>query len=134
MSSRVDRIKVRMDHAARERFRVDELHGFIEEIQFTKSWREFGLTDDNLDELQVTLMGIAHGPFVSGSRYVRDLKVDFGDGRNLIVRYVLYASKTVLLLNIYESEEVLGLTDDEVDEVDSYCREQDDFFESRYTR
>lgn len=91
---------------------------FIEVPIFTKKWKELGLTDDNLKDLQnVLLNNPKAGDVIQGTGGLRKIRIPLnhsgkrGGGRVIYVDLEL--KETIYLINVYVKNEKDDLTEDE---------------------
>lgn len=91
---------------------------FIEVPMFTKKWKELGLTDEDLRELQkVLLQNPKSGDTIKGTGGVRKIRIPIdntgkrGGGRVIYVDIEL--KETIYFVNVYAKNEKDDLTEDE---------------------
>lgn len=91
---------------------------FIEVPMFTKKWKELGLTDDNLRELEnILLDNPKAGDAIKGTGGLRKIRIPLdntgkrGGGRVIYVDIEL--KETIYFINVYTKNEKDHLTEDE---------------------
>ena len=91
---------------------------FIEVPMFTKKWKELGLTDDNLRELQnILLKEPKSGDVIQGTGGLRKIRIPLdntgkrGGGRAVYVD--VEVKETIYFINVYTKNEKDDLTEDE---------------------
>ena len=91
---------------------------FIEVPMFTKKWKELGLTDENLRDLEnVLLENPKAGDTIQGTSGLRKIRIPLentgkrGGGRVLYVDIEL--KETIYFVNVYTKNEKDDLTEDE---------------------
>lgn len=91
---------------------------FIEVPMFTKKWKELGLSDENLRDLQnVLLENPKAGDVIQGTGGLRKIRISLentgkrGGGRALYVD--LEMKETIYFINVYTKNEKEDLTEDE---------------------
>ena len=91
---------------------------FIEVPMFTKKWKELGLTDENLRDLEnVLLENPKAGDTIQGTGGLRKIRIPLentgkrGGGRVLYVDIEL--KETIYFINVYTKNEKEDLTEDE---------------------
>ena len=91
---------------------------FIEVPQFTKKWKELGLSDESLWELQnILLKNPKAGDTIQGTGGLRKIRIPLentgkrGGGRVLYVDIEL--KETIYFVNVYTKNEKDDLTEDE---------------------
>lgn len=91
---------------------------FIEVPMFTKKWKELGLTDDNLRELEnILLDNPKAGDAIKGTGGLRKIRIPLdntgkrGGGRVIYVDIEL--KETIYFINVYTKNEKDDLTEDE---------------------
>ena len=91
---------------------------FIEVPMFTKKWKELGLTDENLRDLEnVLLENPKAGDTIQGTGSLRKIRIPLentgkrGGGRVLYVDIEL--KETIYFVNVYTKNEKDDLTEDE---------------------
>lgn len=91
---------------------------FIEVPQFTKKWKELGLSDESLRELQnILLKNPKAGDTIQGTGGLRKIRIPLentgkrGGGRVLYVDIEL--KETIYFVNVYTKNEKDDLTEDE---------------------
>ena len=93
---------------------------FIEVPMFTKKWKELGLTDDNLRDLENILLNDPKtGEAIQGTGGIRKIRISMdnrGKGKRGGAR-VIYVDvelkETVYFINVYTKDEKDDLTEDE---------------------
>lgn len=91
---------------------------FIEVPQFTKKWKELGLSDESLRELEnILLKNPKAGDTIQGTGGLRKIRIPLentgkrGGGRVLYVDIEL--KETIYFVNVYTKNEKDDLTEDE---------------------
>lgn len=91
---------------------------FIEVPQFTRKWKELGLSDESLRELQnILLKNPKAGDTIQGTGGLRKIRIPLentgkrGGGRVLYVDIEL--KETIYFVNVYTKNEKDDLTEDE---------------------
>lgn len=91
---------------------------FVEVPLFTKKWKELGLTDENLRELQnILLENPKAGDAIQGTGGIRKIRIPLdqhgkrGDGRVIYVDIEI--KETIYFINVYAKNEKDDLTEDE---------------------
>lgn len=91
---------------------------FIEVPTFTRKWKELGLTDENLRDLQrVLLANPKTGDVIQGTDGIRKIRIPLdnkgkrGGGRVLYVDIEL--KETIYFINVYTKNEKDDLTEEE---------------------
>lgn len=91
---------------------------FIEVPIFTKKWKELGLTDENLRELEMILLeDPKSGDAIQGTGGLRKIRIPLnhagkrGGGRVIYVD--IEVKETIYFLNVYAKNEKDDLTEDE---------------------
>ena len=91
---------------------------FIEVPLFTKKWKELGLTDENLRELQnILLENPKAGDAIQGTGGLRKIRIPLdqhgkrGGGRVIYVDIEL--KETIYFINVYAKNEKDDLTEEE---------------------
>ena len=91
---------------------------FIEVPSFTKKWKELGLTDDNLRQLQKILLDNPKaGDVIQGTGGLRKIRIPMentgkrGGGRVLYVD--IEYKETIYFVNVYTKNEKDDLTEEE---------------------
>ena len=91
---------------------------FIEVPVFTRKWRELGLTDENLRELQnILLENPKTGDVIQGTGGLRKIRIPIdnsgkrGGGRVLYIDIEL--KEKIYFINVYAKNEKENLTEDE---------------------
>lgn len=91
---------------------------FIEVPMFTKKWRELGLTDENLRDLEnILLENPKAGDAIQGTGGMRKIRIPLehsgkrGGGRVIYVDIEI--KETIYLLNVYTKSEKDDLSEDE---------------------
>lgn len=91
---------------------------FIEVPMFTKKWKELGLSDDILRELQnILLENPKSGDVIQGTGGLRKIRIPLdnagkrGGGRVLYVD--VEVKETIYFINVYTKNEKEDLTEDE---------------------
>lgn len=91
---------------------------FIEVPMFTRKWRELGLTDENLRELEnILLDNPKTGDAIQGTGGLRKIRIPLdntgkrGGGRVIYVDIEL--KETIYFINVYTKNEKDDLTEDE---------------------
>lgn len=93
---------------------------FIEVPIFTKKWKELGLTDENLRELEnILLENPKTGDNIQGTGGIRKIRIPMdnkGKGKRSGAR-VIYVDvelkETIYFINVYTKDEKDDLTEDE---------------------
>ncbi len=93
---------------------------FIEVPIFTKKWAELGLTDDDLKELETTLLkNPKAGDAIQGTGGLRKIRVSMenkGKGKRGGARIIyvdIEVKETIYFINVYAKNEKDNLTEDE---------------------
>ncbi len=91
---------------------------FIEVPTFTRKWKELGLTDENLRELEnILLDNPKAGNAIQGTAGIRKIRIPLentgkrGGGRVIYVDIEL--KETIYFINVYTKNEKDDLTEDE---------------------
>lgn len=91
---------------------------FIEVPTFTKKWKELGLTDENLRQLENVLLGNPKaGDVIQGTGGLRKIRIPMenkgksGGGRVIYVDIEL--KETIYFINVYAKNEQDDLTEEE---------------------
>jgi len=91
---------------------------FIEVPTFTRKWKELGLTDDNLRELQKILLEDSKaGDVIQGTGGLRKIRIPMyntgkrGGGRVIYVD--IEFKETIYFINVYTKNEKDDLTEEE---------------------
>lgn len=91
---------------------------FIEVPTFTKKWKELGLTDENLRELEnILLENSKAGDAIQGTGGLRKIRIPLdnkgkrGDGRVIYVD--IEFKETIYFINVYAKNEKDDLTEEE---------------------
>jgi hypothetical protein len=116
--------------------KVQDTLAFVEDGDFLAEFRECGLDDDDLEDLQIVITVFPEdaGDVVPVSTNIRDAIYVKGDGDTVVVRYVHLKPSTVLLLAAYLGDKSLPMTDEEAAEAEIHVRHQTDYFANRFTR
>lgn len=93
---------------------------FIEVPMFTRKWKELGLTDDNLRELENVLLGEPKaGDAIQGTGGIRKIRISMenkGKGKRGGARVIyvdIELKETIYFTNVYTKDEKDDLTEDE---------------------
>lgn len=91
---------------------------FIEVPMFTRKWKELGLTDENLRELEnILLENPKSGDIIQGTGGLRKIRIPLehkgnrGGGRVIYVDIEI--KETIYFINVYTKNEKDDLTEDE---------------------
>lgn len=90
---------------------------FIEVPMFTRKWKELGLSDESLRELQNILLDPRSGDVIQGTGGLRKIRIPLdntgkrGGGRVLYVDVEL--KEIIYFINVYTKNEKDNLTEDE---------------------
>lgn len=91
---------------------------FIEVPLFTKKWKELGLTDDNLRELQnILLENPKAGDSIQGTVGIRKIRISLDQhgkrGGARVIYVDIDLKETIYFINVYAKNEKDDLTEDE---------------------
>ena len=91
---------------------------FIEVPQFTKKWKELGLSDESLRELQnILLKNPKAGDTIQGTGGLRKIRISLENTGKRSGGRVLYVDielkETIYFVNVYTKNEKDDLTEDE---------------------
>lgn len=91
---------------------------FIEVPIFTKKWRELGLTDENLRELEnVLLANPKVGDVIQGTGGIRKIRIPFSSkgkrGGARVIYVDIEIKETIYFINVYTKNEKDDLTEEE---------------------
>jgi len=91
---------------------------FIEVPTFTRKWKELGLTDDNLRELQKILLDNPKaGDVIQGTGGLRKIRIPLDNTGKRGGGRVIYADiefkETIYFINVYTKNEKDDLTEEE---------------------
>lgn len=91
---------------------------FIEVPMFTKKWKELGLSDDILRELQnILLENPKSGDVIQGTGGLRKIRIPLDNAGKRGGERVLYVDvevkETIYFINVYTKNEKEDLTEDE---------------------
>lgn len=140
MSTRVSWIRCTLEYP-RHAFQPEELLTFIEMRPFTASWRDLGLSDQDLMALQIMIMLRPRGfPVVPGSGGLRKLRfapAAWSQGKRGAIRvcYVHFADYGVVLLVLaYGKSEKDNLSAAEKKAIRQLIQRQEVVFSQRVVR
>lgn len=91
---------------------------FIEVPTFTKRWKELGLTDNNLRELELLLLQDPKmGDVIQGTGGLRKIRIPLAShgkrGGGRVIYIDIEVKETIYLINAYAKNEQEDLTPDE---------------------
>lgn len=91
---------------------------FIEVPMFTKKWKELGLTDETLRELQNILLNDPKaGCVIQGTGGLRKIRVSMENkgksGGSRVIYVDIEQKETIYFINVYSKNEKDDLTEDE---------------------
>jgi hypothetical protein len=91
---------------------------FIEVPAFTKRWKELGLTDENLRELEnVLLENPKAGDAIQGTGGIRKIRIPMGHagkrGGGRVIYVDIELKEIIYFINVYSKNEKDDLTEDE---------------------
>lgn len=91
---------------------------FIEVPIFTKKWKELGLTDDNLRQLEsILLENPKAGDAIQGTGGIRKIRIPLGNtgkrGGGRVIYVDIEIKETIYFINVYVKNEKDDLTEDE---------------------
>jgi len=137
MSARIDHHRVQLNRDIERRLGLRDRLAFVEEAGFLEEATECGMTQDDLDIVQITItITPTFGDVVPVTRNIRDLNYELPNGNTVVIRYVYLPppASTVLLLTAYAGPDFLPMTFDESQEAEAYIEEQIAFFSNFYTK
>jgi hypothetical protein len=136
MAFRVDRYRVEISRQARAKMKVQDTLSFVEDGDFLAEFRECGLGEDELEDLQIVITVFPDcGDVVPVSTNIRDALWAPGSGDNVVIRYVhLKPTSTVLLLTAYPGDASLPMTAQEARKAEQYVTHQTNYFLTRFTQ
>lgn len=134
MAFRVDRVTVEMSMAAHRLLGIEDTLAFVEDGDFLREFTELGLTDDDLQSIQIVITVCPEGgEVVPVTEHIRDLVYCAGPD-SVVIRYVFLKPSTVLLLAAYAGTESLAMTPGEAELAERFIRHQASYFSRRSTR
>ena len=91
---------------------------FIEVPTFTRKWKELGLTDDNLRELQKILLDNPKaGDVIQGTGGLRKIRIPLDNtgkrGGGRVIYVDIEFKETIYFINVYTKNEKDDLTEEE---------------------
>lgn len=93
---------------------------FIEVPTFTRKWKDLGLTDDNLRDLEnILLEDPKTGDAIKGTGGIRKIRIPMGNkgkgkrGGSRVIYVDIELKETLYFINVYSKDEKDDLTDDE---------------------
>lgn len=91
---------------------------FIEVPTFTRKWRELGLTDDNLRDLQKVLLDNPKaGDVIQGTGGLRKIRIPLDNigkrGGGRVIYVDIEYKETIYFINVYTKNEKDDLTEEE---------------------
>lgn len=91
---------------------------FIEVPTFTKKWKELGLTDDNLRELEnILLENPKAGDAIQGTGGLRKIRIPLDNkgkrGGGRVIYVDIEIKETIYFINVYTKNEKDDLTEEE---------------------
>ena len=91
---------------------------FIEVPTFTRKWRELGLTDDNLRDLQKILLDNPKtGDVIQGTGGLRKIRIPLDNtgkrGGGRVIYVDIEYKETIYFINVYTKNEKDDLTEEE---------------------
>lgn len=91
---------------------------FIEVPTFTRKWKELGLTDEILRDLQnILLNDPKSGDVIQGTGGLRKIRIPMGNrgksGGSRVIYVDIELKETIYFVNVYSKNEKDALTDDE---------------------
>lgn len=91
---------------------------FIEVPIFTNRWKELGLTDENLRELEAILLeNPKAGDAIQGTGGIRKIRIPVGNtgkrGGGRVIYVDIEIKETIYFINVYAKNEKEDLTEDE---------------------
>ena len=91
---------------------------FIEVPIFTNRWKELGLTDENLRELEtIVLENPKAGDAIQGTGGIRKIRIPVGNtgkrGGGRVIYVDIEIKETIYFINVYAKNEKDDLTEDE---------------------
>ena len=91
---------------------------FIEVPIFTNRWKELGLTDENLRELETILLeNPKAGDAIQGTGGIRKIRIPVGNtgkrGGGRVIYVDIEIKETIYFINVYAKNEKDDLTEDE---------------------
>lgn len=91
---------------------------FIEVPIFTNRWKELGLTDENLRELETILLeNPKAGDAIQGTGGIRKIRIPVGNtgkrGGGRVIYVDIEIKETIYFINVYAKNEKEDLTEDE---------------------
>jgi len=91
---------------------------FIEVPTFTRKWRELGLTDDNLRDLQKVLLDNPKaGDVIQGTGGLRKIRIPLDNtgkrGGGRVIYVDIECKETIYFINVYTKNEKDDLTEEE---------------------
>lgn len=134
MAIRIDRVDVTVSRQAK--VRIEDTLAFVEEVGFLEEFRECGLNDDDLDNIQYAItITPTGGTVVPVTRSIRDVYNRSPSDASVVIRYAYLPppASTVLLLTAYIGIDSYSYTAEEATEIESYIDRQMRFFSTRYT-
>lgn len=134
MGFRVDRRCVEL--SKRVPIAIQDTLSFIEDEDFLREFYECGLTDDDLEKLQIVItVNPTGGRVVPVTKSIRDAFYRIDDREMVVIRYVyLEPANTVLLLAAYWGTDSLSMTRAEADLAECYVERQLKYLSRRYTK
>lgn len=91
---------------------------FIEVPTFTKKWKELGLTDENLRDLEnILLENTKSGNAIQGTGGIRKIRIPLDNtgkrGGGRVIYVDIEIKETIYFINVYTKNEKDNLTEDE---------------------
>ncbi len=91
---------------------------FIEVPLFTRKWKELGLTDENLRDLQnILLQNPKTGDVIQGTGGLRKIRIPMNgrgkSGGSRVIYVDIEIKKVIYFINVYTKNEKDDLTEDE---------------------
>lgn len=135
MAFRIDKLQVDLSRQARRELSIHDTLSFVEDGDFLAEFRQCGLTDEDLENVEAVITVFPDGgEVVPVSRNIRDLIYVSDSGEGVVIRYVYLRPSTVLLLQAYYGESSHHLTIDEARIAEGYISHQLNHFAQHSVR
>jgi hypothetical protein len=135
MAFRVDRYCVAVSREARSKMKIQDTLSFVEDGEFLTEFRECGLGEDDLEDLQIVITVVpSGGEVVPVTKNIRDVIYVAGNDETVVIRYVHLPPSTVLLLTAFSGDSSHPMTAEEATIAERYIAHQTQYFATRFTR